>query len=116
MQELSQSNFRIRYRRGKEVIKSDRLTREAGDLPTSGDNRLTRNLENLLPKEGYWNSPDTLVIKLKVSESIELQDKAKPEILRASKVDNEFQVFKRHLDKGGKRQERNSAETISIGG
>ena len=34
---LSQYNFRIEYRPGKEGGKPDTLTRRAGDLPTSGD-------------------------------------------------------------------------------
>jgi len=40
MQELSQYNFKIEYRQGKEVGKPDALTRRAGDLPTAGDKRL----------------------------------------------------------------------------
>jgi len=51
MQELSQYNFKIEYRPGKEGGKPDALTRRGGDLPTAGDKRLTRNVGILLPKE-----------------------------------------------------------------
>jgi len=44
MQELSQYNFKIEYRRGKEGGKPDALTRREGDLLTGGDKRLTRNV------------------------------------------------------------------------
>ena len=48
---LSQYNFRIEYRPGKEGGKPDALTRRAGDLPTAVDKRLTRNFGALLPRE-----------------------------------------------------------------
>jgi len=59
MQELSQYNFKIEYRPGKEGGKPDTLTRREGDLPTAGDKRLTRNVGILLPKERYWGLPET---------------------------------------------------------
>jgi len=37
MQELSQYNFKIEYRPGKEGGKPGTLTRREGDLPTAGD-------------------------------------------------------------------------------
>jgi len=40
-QDLSQYNFKIEYRPGKEEGKPDALTRREGDLPTAGDKRLT---------------------------------------------------------------------------
>ena len=54
---LSQYNFRIEYRPGKEGGKPDALTRRAGDLPTAGDKRLTRNFGALLPRE-CWDIPE----------------------------------------------------------
>ena len=45
---LSQYNFKIKYRPGQESRKPDALTRRAGDLPTAGDKRLTRNVGILL--------------------------------------------------------------------
>jgi len=69
MQELSQYNFKIAYRPGKEGGKPDALTRREGDLPTAGDKRLSRNVGILLPKERYWDIPETEEIKLGVLET-----------------------------------------------
>jgi len=49
MQELSQYNFKIEYRPGREGVKPDALNRRAGDLPMAGDKRLTPNVGILLP-------------------------------------------------------------------
>jgi len=86
MQELSQYNFKIEYRPGKEGGKPDALTRREGDLPTAGDKRLTRNVGILLPKERYWDIPETEEIKLEVLETTEFQDKDKGEIQKARKL------------------------------
>ena len=86
MQELSQYNFKIEYRPGKEGGKPDPLTRREGDLPTAGDKRLTRNVGILLPKERYWDIPETEEIKLEVLETTEFQDKDKGEIQKARKL------------------------------
>jgi len=102
MQELSQSNFKIEYRPGKEGGKPDALTRRVGDLPTAGDKRLTRNVGILLPKERYWDIPETEEIKLDVLETTEFQDKDEGDIQKASNVDNEIQDIKRNLDEGRK--------------
>jgi len=75
MQELSQYNFKNKYRPGQEGGKPDALTRRAKDLPTAGDNRLTRNVGILLPKEQYWDIPDTEEIKLYILETIKFQAK-----------------------------------------
>jgi len=56
MQELSQYNFKIEYRPGKEGGKPDALTRRARDLPTAGDKRLTRNVGILLRKSDTGTS------------------------------------------------------------
>jgi len=53
MQELSQYNFEIEYRSGREGGKPDTLIRREGDLPTAGDKRLTLNVGILLSKERY---------------------------------------------------------------
>jgi len=66
MQELSQYNFKIEYRPGKEGGKTDALTRREGDLPTAGEKRLTRNVGILLPKERQWDMPETEEIKLDI--------------------------------------------------
>jgi len=56
----------------------------------------------LLPKEGYWDIPETEEIKLDVLETTEFQDKDEGEVQKASNVDNENQDIKRNLDKGRK--------------
>jgi len=71
MQELSQYNFKNEYRPGKEGGKPDPVTRREGDLPTAGDKSLRRNVGILLPKERYWNIPETEEIKLDVLETTE---------------------------------------------
>jgi len=102
MQELSQYNFKIEYRPGKEGGKPDALTRREGDLPTVGDKRLTRNVGILLPKERYWDIPDTEEIKLDMVETTEFRDKNAREIQKASNDDAEIQDVKRNLDEGRK--------------
>jgi len=110
MQELSQCNFKIEYRPGTEGGKPDALTRRERNLPTAGDKRLTRNVGILLPKERYWDIPETEEIKLDVLETIEFQDKDEGEILKASSVDNEIQDIKRSLDKGRKEMKGRALE------
>jgi len=57
MQELSQYNFKIEYRPGKEGGKPDPLTRREGDPPTAGNKRLPRNVGILLPKKAILAYP-----------------------------------------------------------
>jgi len=102
MQELSQYNFKIEYRAGKERGKPDALTRREGDLPTAGDKRLTRNVGILLQKERYWDIPEGEEIKLDVMETTEFHDKDEWEIQKASNVDNEVPDIKKNLDEGRK--------------
>jgi len=102
MQELSQYNFQIEYRPGKEGGMPDALRRREGDLPTAGDKRLTRNVGIKLPKEQYWDIPEPEEIKLDVLETMEFQDKDEGERQKASNVDNEIQDIKRNLDEGRK--------------
>jgi len=56
----------------------------------------------LLPKERYWDIPDSQEIKLALLETTEFRDKDKGEIQKASKVDNEIQDMKRNLGEGRK--------------
>ena len=67
---LSQYNFRIEYRPGKEGGKPDALTRRAGDLPIAGDKRLTRNFGALLSRE-CWDIPEGEEIKIEEMELAE---------------------------------------------
>ena len=66
MQELSQYDFKIEYRSGKEGGKPDALPRRERDLHTAGDKRLTWIVGILLPKERYWDIPETAEIKLEL--------------------------------------------------
>jgi len=101
-EELSQYNCKIEDRPGKGGGKPDARTRREGDLPTAGDKRLTRNVGILLPKERYWDIPETEEIKLDILETTEFQDKNKGELQKASKDDNEIMDIKRNLDEGRK--------------
>jgi len=56
----------------------------------------------LLPKERYWDIPETEAIKLDVLETTEFQDKDEGEIEKASNVDDEIQDIKTKLDEGRK--------------
>jgi len=102
MQELSRYNFKIEYRPGKEGGKPAALTRRQGDLPTAGDTRITRNVGILLPKQRYWNIPETEEIKRDILEATEFEDKDEGEIQKASKVVDDIPEIKRNLDEGTK--------------
>jgi len=100
MQELSQYNFKIEYRPGKEGRKPDALTRREGDRPMAGDKRLTRNVGILLPKERYWDNPEEEEIRLDILETTEFRDKDEGKIQKASRNDKEIQDIERNLDEG----------------
>jgi len=102
MQELSQYNFKIEYRPGREGGKPDALTRREGDLPTAEVKRLTQNVGILLPKERYWDIPETQEIKLNILETTEFLDKDEGERQMAGNVNDEIQDIKRNLNKGRK--------------
>jgi len=56
----------------------------------------------LLPKERYWDIPETEEIKLEVLETTAFQNKDEGEIQKVSSVDNEIRDIRRNLDKGRK--------------
>jgi len=56
----------------------------------------------LLPKERYWDIPDTEEIKLDILETTRFRDKNEEEIQKASNDDAEIQDIKRNLDEGRK--------------
>src|ERR1700712_1042043 len=97
MRFLTQYNFKIIYRPGKEGGKPDALTRRAGDQPTAGDKRLTRNVGILLPPE-KWDFPENENTKIEALELAEFQDKDEGRIQEASKEDTEIQDIKKNLD------------------
>jgi len=116
MQELSQYNCKIEYRAGKEGGKPDAHTIRGGDLPTAGDNRLTGNLGMILPKEEYWDSPDTEEIKLDVLETTEFRG---PRRRGDTEGKQQRRPNPRHQKKLGgrkKRKERNSPGSIPMEG
>jgi len=100
VQELSQYNFKIEYEPGKARGKPDALPGREGDLPPAGEKRLTRNVGILLPKDRYWDIPETEEIRLDILETTEFRDKDDGEIQKASRNDNEIQDIKRNLDEG----------------
>jgi len=100
MQKFSQYNFKIEYRPGKEEGKPDAFTRSEGAIPRAGGKRLTRNVGILLPKDRYWDIPDTEDIRLDMLETTEFRDKDEGEIHKASKNENKIQDIKRNLDEG----------------
>jgi len=116
MQELSQFNFKIKYRPGKEGGKPDALTRREGDLPTAGDKRHTRNVGILLPNDRYWDIKDTEDIRIDIVETTKFRDKDEGEIEKASKNDNEIQGIKKKPGRREDRNEGNSTRTMSIEG
>ena len=63
-------------------------------------------MQILLPKERYWDIPDTEEIKFDILETTRFQDKDEGEIQKASKGDDEIQAIKRNLDKGEKDMKR----------
>ena len=99
---LSQYNFKIGYRPGREGGKLDALTRRSGDQPTTGDKRLTRNVGILLPKEQYWNIPEGEEIKIEEMKLAEFQDKDEGKIQQAYNKDNEIQTIRKNLENNTK--------------
>ena len=97
MRFLTQYNFKIVDPPGKEGGKPDALIRRAGDLPTAGDKRFTRNVGILLPKE-CWDFPEDEDIKIAALELVEFQDKDEGKIQEASNEDTEIQAIKKNLD------------------
>ena len=94
---LSQYNFRIIYRPGKEGRKPDALTRRPGDIPTTEEKKLGKRLGILLPRETCWDIPEE-EIKLDEIELAEFQDKYEGRIQQAYNKDDEIQTIKRNLE------------------
>ena len=97
---LSQYNFRIIYRPGKEGRKPDALTRRQGDIPTMEEKKLGKRLGILLPKETCWDIPEEEEIQIKEMELAEFQDKDEGRIQQAYNKDDEIQAIKKNLEKG----------------
>ena len=95
---LSQYNFRIIYRSGKEGRKPDTLTRRPGDIPTTEEKKGGRRREILLPKEVYWDIPKDEDIKFEEMELAEFRDKDQGSIRKVYEKDEEAQAIKKNLD------------------
>ena len=91
---LSQFDFKIVYRPGKEGGKPDALTRGPGYLPTEDDERNTQMEQILLP-EHYFEK-----IKIEAMELIELHDRDGDTLRNASRKDQKILQIKDALDKG----------------
>ena len=95
---LSQYNFRIIYRTGKNGKKPDALTRRPGDIPTPEEKKLGRRRGILLPREKYWDILENEDIKLEEIELAEFQDKDEGRIQQAYNKDDEIQAIKKNLE------------------
>ena len=87
---LSQYNFRIIYRPGKEGKKPDALTRRPGDVPTTEEKKMGKRRGILLPKEKYSDIPENKEIKREEIELAEFQDKDEGKIQQAYDKDDEI--------------------------
>jgi len=56
----------------------------------------------VLPKEPYWDIPDTEEIKLDILETTEFRDRDQGEIQKASQDDDKIHNMKSNLDEGKK--------------
>ena len=97
---LSQYNFRIIYRPGKEKRKPDALTWRPGDVPTTEEKKKGRRRGVLLPKEKYWEIPEDEEIKIEEMKLAEFQAKDEGKIQQAYSKDEEIQKIKDNLKKG----------------
>jgi len=64
----------------------------------------------LLPKERYWDIPETEEIKLDLLETTDFKDQDEGEIQKARNVDTEIQDIKRNLDEGRKEMKGRALE------
>ena len=91
---LSQFDFKIEYRQGKEGGKPDARTRGPGYLPTQDDERTTQMEQILLPQYYFEDTKN---------ESIELfsmHNKNEDQIRKAYQKDTELQKIQNALEKG----------------
>jgi len=56
----------------------------------------------LLPKDRYWDIPETEEIRLDILETTEFREKEEGEIQKANNVEDEIQSIKRNLEEGKK--------------
>ena len=95
---LSQYNFRIIYRPGKEGRKPHGLTRRPGDIPTTEEKKIGKRLGILLPRETCWDLPEEQEVKIEEMDLAEFQDKDEERIQQEYNKDDEIQAITRNLE------------------
>ena len=93
---LSQFDFKIEYRPGKEGGKPDALTRGPGYLPTQDNERNTQMEQILLPQHYFEDT------KIQSSELFSMHNKNEDQISKAYQKDTELQKIQNALERGKK--------------
>ena len=93
---LSQFDFKIEYRPGKEGGKPDALTRGPGYLPTQAEEQKTQMEQILLPQHYFEDT------KIKYIELFSLHNQNEDQIRKAYPKDPELQKNQNDLEKGEK--------------
>ena len=93
---LSQFDFKIEYRPGKEGGKPDALARGPGYLPAEDDERNTQ-MEQILVPQHYFE--DTKIESIKL---LSMHNKNEDQIRKAYQKDTELQKIQNTLEKGEK--------------
>ena len=93
---LSQFDFKIECRPGKEGGKPDALTRGPGYLPTQDDERNTQTEQILLPQHYFEDT------KIESIELFSMYNKNEDQIRKSYQKDKELQKIQNALEKGEK--------------
>ena len=93
---LSQFDFKIEYRPGKEGRKPDALTRGPGYLPTQDDERNTQMEQILLPQHYFEDT------KIKSIELFSMHNKNEDQIRKSYQKDRELKKIQNTLERGEK--------------
>ena len=93
---LSQFDFKIEYRPGKEGGKPDALTRGPGYLPTQDDERTTQMEQILLPQDYFEDT------KIKSIELFSMHNKNEDQIRKANQKNPELQKIQKARERGEK--------------
>ena len=94
---LSQFDFKIEYRPGREGGKPDALTRGPGSLPAQDDERNTQMEQILLPQHYFEDT------KIEYIELFSMHNKNEDQIRKAYQKDTELQKIQNALNKGEKK-------------
>ena len=93
---MSQFDFKIEYRPGKEGRKPDALTRGPGYLPTQDDERNTQMEQILLPQHYFEDT------KIKSIELFSMHNKNEDQIRKSYQKDRELKKIQNTLERGEK--------------